>query len=1251
MSIEVESRHRRRPSKRWILALAPPTEALRRLRRHEHLAPLILGSVLTGAMLHALLGNLPWLLPFFRDFFRWLIDPAVAGGPSAPARWVAGLLIYAAAFCIGGQLSWLIYKDTVLANSRAAVGGTALIIGPCSLGVLATLAEVTGLLYQWVLGVMLATVMVVSTLAWLRARARCKGTIRVGRTFRSSWERVDVVLWSLVAVVVVITFIHVAMSPITEWDAIVYHAGTAKLWFDGRPDPPLVYGPSVGIEISANYPPLFPATGAFFDVLLNRFADFYLRVLPPIVLLGMLLSVHAYADGRYGRSVARWTVIMMLGCPLLVMYGSWPTGYIYLVALTTLGIILIDFAVESGRRATWVWAGVVGGLACLTSFYGAMLVVIAAIAVLVFGRWRLREERRAFFGYLVAVVVVFLPWGLRNTLLLGDPVYPLLSPPFSAKGLVQPFWSSAQSEVRDNSLGYWTSASRARVHLGMRLQELATACFDRNLPSSGTLFGALAGWRFARRGERRSLFLVLALLALIGVQLLPGWYWLRALLYATPIASLLAARGIVFLLGPAGHGIANAANFVARRPVLGLAVHWKRAAGISLATVACTTAVSLAVIGTATPTWPTSLNSFDDMMKAVRDLGSTSETLNYVFPGDYQAWQWLNAHTGAKGRVATVDNRLYYYSRPSELFYLDGREAAPLLRLRTGSAVIRFFRERGIHYIFLPAWATAPGPAEHPILKLLPFVSLLGGRDFPVAVFFPIGPSEIGQTSTTDMIYHVGPLRRGIPTSARVAFYPGIRSEFSPLPIRHNIVVAADDASPRLYVRATSIPELLEIRYRQTGSGYLGLNVYDASSRRWIYDTLFRHKGALGWTRVSVPVIPSGRLGTEELGLYAATSSIEVRSIRLVRATRAILAAPHGAAGVNGVTIEPHNEDFRLVVPAGGQPVALSLTYKSGEPQRLDINEQDSRGVWHYDVVPFTTNASGRWTRVTLGVSADGGPFARLGIYAPTSRIVIRDPTWARLRSPLVDRLAPFEALNGHVLAAGAKALVTLSAPAGRRSVLSLTLRTLAAGTVTVKSLEPGQGTPSISLPETFRSAERRTIVLPDLSGEDDGLARYTVSGDVSTIVRARETVGGTRYLLDDSDGAVVRTSTATVLAATTDSRLFIPSERGQQLSVSFTYRSAPGSGLEWNQDCRRWRLLRSFPASPDLWRRARITMPAASPITQLGLHVLKGYVEVRDIAVTTKALSSTASTQSGARSNKCSLSTRSCAATRKAKC
>lgn len=968
---------------------APPSRCSRYLSRHERWVIGVLGLVLIGSVAHAFASNLTWLVPFFGDLVHWLAAPVVAGGPNLPAKWWDGLLIYACALVIGAQLASLICKGTILERRRAAVAGLSLVLGPCCLGILAILAEVTGLLYGWVLALLIATVFVITSVAWAYSRSKTGAFRRraedVATLHSRGWTGADVALWSIVGFVVAATLIHVAMSPITEWDAVVYHAGTAKLWFLGRPSPHLVYGPSVGIEISANYPPLFPATGAFFDVILNRFQDIYLRILPPIVLLGMLLTIHAYTDRRYGRSVARWTVLMMLGCPLIIMYGSWPTAYIYLAALTTLGIIVIDLAVENGRWSTWTWAGVVTGLACLSSFYGAMLVGVAAIAVVIFHLWRQRGFSTRLLCYLAASIAVFFPWGLRNMLLLDDPVYPLLSPPFHAKGLVQPMWTASESEIRNNALGYWTLRPPAHVGFGLHLQELGSALFDRNLLLAGFLFAVLVGLWLASRGDRRSLFLSVSILALVGVQLGPGWYWLRALLYAAPIAALLSARGISLLLRHVTPDSTLGLYATKHRARSWLATHRKPAISIGLASLACITGISLAIIGTATPTWPTDLTSSDDLMQAVRNLGSTSNTLNYVFPGDYEAWQWLNARVGAHGRVATLENQMYYFHRPEELFYLDGREARPLIHMSSPSNLIKFFRHHGVDYIFSVSWTSAPGPARYSILKSFPFVHLLGGPYFPLKALYPTG---IGPT--IDMIYHVGQLPRNS-APPQVAIYSGIGSEFAAVPVHREVTIKAGDTTPRIYVLAGKTPEDLEIQYRQSGGGSVALNAYYPGAQKWIYGPrLFDHEGPLGWTTVSVPVAPPDNASVAELGMYAAGSNIEIRSITLVKANSPILTAD-GKAATNEVTVRPRDTSPRLIVPVPhGQTISVSFSYYSNQHERLDINELDAQGKWHYNVVPFTTTERSHWTKVTFAVPSYGAFFVQLGIYAPKAPVMIR---------------------------------------------------------------------------------------------------------------------------------------------------------------------------------------------------------------------------------------------------------------------
>ena len=743
--------------------------------------------VLAGSLLNFIFSNASWFLPFARDFVHWLIHPSVAGGPTLPAEWLGGVAIYVAAEIIGLQIASMILRSTSLRGSRRATVGMALILGPCLLGLIAVLAEVTGLLYGWLLCIVLLVVLIVTTIVWRRVgNSGDLAVLRASEDARKDhWA--EVAVWSVAAAVVALTFIHVAMSPITEWDAIVYHASVGKLWFLGRPNPPLIYGPSVGIEISANYPPLFPATGAFFYVALNHFDDFYLRILPPLTLLGTLLLSYAYASVRYCRSTARWTVLLMLGCPLLVMYGAWPTSYIYLTALTTAGIILIDFAVESAGLKLWLYAGLVTGLACLTHFFGLIVVAIGIISFFVFGRWRSRSDLKCMAVYLGSTLVVVGPWYLRNTLLLGDPLYPLLSPPAHAKGLIQPIWDDSQAEIRNNAIGQWT-ASR-HIGLGLRFQELLTALFNRNLVPSGVLLVLLVGVWLSRRGERRAFFLTVCVVLLIGVQLVPGWYWWRDLVPAMPIAAILGARAITLLRQSS---ISAAMHTSERRWSLRRVKVGSFLVG-SLAVVASVAGMSVAVIGPDNPTWATGLGSSLNLMQGVENLGSTKATLNYVFQGGYQSWSWLNEHLRANGRVATLDVRNYYFTRPSELFYLDGIEAVPLLKLHDASSIVSFLRSQGVKYIYSPSWAVQSGSAQQPLVHQLSIVHLLGSTSFPLVADF-----AWRHEPTRCHLQGWRPRALKIP-DIPPALYLGPRGGAPQVPLSSDVYeIRADDTTPRL---------------------------------------------------------------------------------------------------------------------------------------------------------------------------------------------------------------------------------------------------------------------------------------------------------------------------------------------------------------------------------------------------------------------------------------------------------------------
>src|SRR5439155_20490530 len=122
-----------------------------------------------------------------------------------------------------------------------------------------------------------------------------------------------------------------------------------------------------------------------------------------------------------------------------------PTNYLLLCALTLVVLLFCELAATTGRTPIWGVAGVFAGLAALTNFYGWVTFGFAAIAAIVWLRSWDRLRALAVFG--ATAMVVASPWLIRNWLLLGDPLYPLASPPFHAVGLAQPLWDASKAEI------------------------------------------------------------------------------------------------------------------------------------------------------------------------------------------------------------------------------------------------------------------------------------------------------------------------------------------------------------------------------------------------------------------------------------------------------------------------------------------------------------------------------------------------------------------------------------------------------------------------------------------------------------------------------------------------------------------------------------------------------------------------------------------------------------------------------------
>ncbi|MDP9301565.1 MAG: glycosyltransferase family 39 protein [Actinomycetota bacterium] len=686
-------------------------------------------------------SNWGWFRPFLRDLDRWTGHPSIGGiwtGPAGPLP--RALAVVALGAGLGWEAARVLVRWMDLAGERMLVAGIAIVLGIGVLGYGGMLGVVLGALSAPVL--LVCFMALGASLLVLDRRAKRQTTeapaVVHGAPAASAPRRSRLVIITAAFAIVVLAFttLHAVLSPVQEWDATVYHAASARLWFLERPAPPVLYGPSIGIEISENYPPLFPAAGAAAYTLLGRFDDLYLRVFAPLLLLSTVLMTFGYARRRFDERTASFAVLILLGTPLMVMYGAWPTSYILLAPLLLASAIAADSAAVGGGSARWAAAGVIGGLAILSNVYGLMILPIGIAAAVIRGRSRRFRSMAIFVG--VALLVAS-PWLLRNFVWLRDPFYPLGTPPFIGKGLTDPLWSSAKDAIKSAALFYWGTTSAAAP----RLDELTTALFDMHLLPVGLYLCVALGFGLWRRSPTM-LYLATALTIIILVLLVPGWYWLRAIVPGLPIAALLAGRGAAALIdsgrsaGRAGGALGRIAHAASVLTVVVVLV----AGGVLGA--------SLAIAGPNQGTWTTNLHASDDLMRSVENLGAPERQLRATFGDDVSLWGWINRHMDSEHRVATLEIRTYYIAQPEDLFYLDGLEAEPLVHMSSPAEAEGYLLDQHVGYIMIPSWAF-DRVTQRPYARVLPLFAMLGSPRFRAVAAFSVHGNPIEST-----VYAVG---------------------------------------------------------------------------------------------------------------------------------------------------------------------------------------------------------------------------------------------------------------------------------------------------------------------------------------------------------------------------------------------------------------------------------------------------------------------------------------------------------------
>lgn len=671
-----------------------------------------------------------------------------------------------------------------------------------------------------------------------------------------------------IGVIFALCFYHALLTVVMHWDATVYHAAMAVIMYNNH-GIPVIAGPSIGIQMSANFPPLFSALGAFYYVQMGLIEDFYLRVISPV--MGVLTVIATYKIGetlagkRYGLIAA----LLLAMTPLFFRYSIYATSYSTLTFFGTAAVMFMFLAIKKGLNRYWIMCGVFYGFALLTSYlamYLAPFFLITLIAVFIKNKRCVKVSAKIFLLLVLPALLVGGVWYIRNFVLLGNPVYPNAYTVLGGVNIDPLIMEATVNGIKWSAMrslfgGEVALPEKIGILLTFRIHfpaiSLLTILGIALVPTRNKKFWLLATWP-----------LILVAFILSGLT----WGFPRHIVIAMPGFALLSALPIAKALE---HCEKHDRNVETQKDSSG-----KPRSRLMLPRKSDLLRISIAVMLIIAFIFPSltfcmggkifmeNLNDqppYNFLWFLENPNAEKWAALSLSYP-EAAAWKWLNEHLEEGEKVATIENRIYYVKNCSNdyFFYLDGWEARQLYNMTEMTAILRYLQSENVRYILDVNWAH-----EHGHFDVLPLTRFLGTPFFPR---IPYGGSQ--------KLYNVGPLVNS-PITENSALPTAINGKgwtetqlVNGVPIQS--VIAGSNA-PRFFV-ATPNLTCVEITYLDTGTDKLSIYLYNQYSETWFEYSFIEKTDTKEW-KTHKFLAPINKKGYVEFGLHSYMDNFTISRI------------------------------------------------------------------------------------------------------------------------------------------------------------------------------------------------------------------------------------------------------------------------------------------------------------------------------------------------------------------------------------
>jgi hypothetical protein len=580
--------------------------------------------------------------------------PNIFRAPIETVPFDGGWMGFAFIFVNGFLLSNILVRDRVDITERlllsAGLGFGVTYLMMILIGILWEISLLTVILTQ-------VSIFIALLLAAINRGLRLNFNGHLEKSYVPKFNPFESILLIVIGIFVIVAIYQTVAYPTVDWDTLAYGVNYAKIIFKAGKIP-LIAGPSIGLEMSASYPPGVQSLAVYLYTFAGIANDFYFRILQPIFGLATILATYKFAmiltKNRTVAIFAIFTLSIMSTFWLLFVLET------YLMCLTLMLMLsaLFFFKAYKSNDADAKKYEIVGtmfcGFATLTSYIG--LFSFGLLLLYSINR-RLPSKRFSWLVLLASILV--LPWYMRNLLLLGNPIFPF----FGIGNYLDPLLLSSSMQHFQN----WSNVPFNDLY--------STICKI----GASLLFLGIVDLTFIKR---KQFFLITPFYLLLVALLIMGVHipFVRYLIIALPASAVIIAASTRSLF--------TAYTLVRRSTAI-----------ILILMVLVSSAIVLPCINSFKPT-PT---RGDDKWSYIQ----------FFEEGD--AWKWINENTPIDARIATYDIKQYYIER--DIFTLDGNEAVPLYKMDTIEECIDFLEESNVTFVLSVPWASPSDTRMPPAYK------------------------------------------------------------------------------------------------------------------------------------------------------------------------------------------------------------------------------------------------------------------------------------------------------------------------------------------------------------------------------------------------------------------------------------------------------------------------------------------------------------------------------------------------------